>query len=73
MKRRPNRLCVFWGSDLQNFAKVCADMGTLRVVFVSSEGIVLPLVIDVDDDRAGAHGAHHLARHHDGHPGHEHG
>lgn len=30
--------------DLQNFAKVCADMGTLRVVFVSSEGIVLPLM-----------------------------
>ena len=30
--------------DLQNFAKVCADMGTLRVVFVSSEGVVLPLM-----------------------------
>jgi ABC-type dipeptide/oligopeptide/nickel transport system ATPase component len=30
--------------DLQNFAKVCADMGMLRVVFVSSEGIVLPLL-----------------------------
>jgi hypothetical protein len=30
--------------DLQNFAKVGADMGTLRVVFVSSEGAVLPLM-----------------------------
>jgi hypothetical protein len=53
--------------DLQNFAKVCADMGMLRVVYVSSEGIVLPLlrassswsrallpyeVQDIDDARA---------------------
>jgi hypothetical protein len=30
--------------QLQDFAKVCADMGTLRVVFVSSEGVVLPLM-----------------------------
>jgi hypothetical protein len=30
--------------DLQNFAKDCADAGTLRVVFVSSEGVALPLL-----------------------------
>ena len=30
--------------DLQDFAKRCADMGTLRVVFVSSEGVALPLM-----------------------------
>ena len=29
--------------QLQDFAKVWADMGTLRVVFVSSEGVVLQL------------------------------
>jgi len=29
---------------LQNFAKVCADAGSLRVVFVSSEGAALPLM-----------------------------
>lgn len=53
---------------LQDFAKVCADMGDLRVVFVSSEGAALPLmrassawsralkppfeVPDIDDDAA---------------------
>ena len=31
-------------SDLQDFAKVCADDGALRVVFVSSEGAALPLM-----------------------------
>ena len=30
--------------DLQNFAKVCADTGVLRIVFVSSEGAALPLM-----------------------------
>jgi len=30
--------------DLQNFAKVCADAGSLRIVFVSSEGAALPLM-----------------------------
>jgi hypothetical protein len=30
--------------QLQNFAKVCADMGTLRVIFVSSDGRTLPLM-----------------------------
>jgi hypothetical protein len=31
-------------ADLQDFAKVCADAGALRVVFVSSEGAALPLM-----------------------------
>jgi len=31
-------------ADLQDFAKVCADVGTLRVAFVSSEGTALPLM-----------------------------
>ena len=30
--------------QLQNFAKVCADMGTLRVIFVSSDGSLLPVM-----------------------------
>jgi hypothetical protein len=30
--------------DLQDFAKGCADAGSLRVVFVSSEGAALPLM-----------------------------
>lgn len=30
--------------DLQDFAKVCADTGSLRVVFVTSEGAALPLM-----------------------------
>jgi energy-coupling factor transporter ATP-binding protein EcfA2 len=30
---------------LQNFAKDCADRGTLRIVFVSSDGSALPLLI----------------------------
>jgi hypothetical protein len=34
---------AFFG-DLQDFAKVCADGGALRVVFVSSEGVALPLM-----------------------------
>ena len=38
-KKRPD----FFG-DLQDFAKVCADAGSLRVVFVSSEGVALPLM-----------------------------
>jgi hypothetical protein len=29
---------------LQDFAKVCADAGSLRIVFVSSEGVALPLM-----------------------------
>jgi len=38
-KKRPG-----FFSDLQDFAKVCADAGSLRVVFVSSEGAALPLM-----------------------------
>jgi hypothetical protein len=30
--------------DLQDFAKVCADSGALQIVFVSSEGVALPLM-----------------------------
>jgi hypothetical protein len=30
--------------DLQDFAKVCADAGSLRVMFVSSEGAALPMM-----------------------------
>jgi len=30
--------------QLQNFAKVCAGMGTLRVIFVSSDGSLLPVM-----------------------------
>ena len=31
-------------NDLQDFAKVCADAGSLRIVFVSIEGVALPLM-----------------------------
>ena len=31
-------------NDLQDFAKVCADAGSLRIIFVSSEGAALPLM-----------------------------
>lgn len=31
-------------SDLQDFAKGCADSGSLRVIFVSSEGAALPIM-----------------------------
>jgi hypothetical protein len=34
-------------SDLQDFAKACADNGNLRVVFIFSDGNALPLLLSL--------------------------